>query len=472
MAISQFSVNLNGLITGDMVTVGGSGSYTQKNVGSNLAYSVLTSSLGGTDASNYYLLGGNQITGNNGVITAKSLTVSGITASNKVYDGNQSATVNVNTATQTGLVSGDQIYVAATGLFDTKNAGASKTVLLTSSYSGADVSNYSITDQTFTTASITPKQLVITGTVAQDKTYDGTPVASVTPGVLTGLVGAETVGASASGTFDSKDAGARSATAVYQLSNGSNGGLATNYYLDNTSGHSANITRAHLTVVADDKTRFFGKENPPLTVTVVGFVNGESATTAQGYAGSGLASTTADTATPIGTANITAAQGTLSALNYDFPNLVDATLTITPLPSLVPPPPKSEPQVLPTPASDPPEIQLLAASDANKQVVIRLIAVPTSKHAGQVIVLIPQAIVRKGEGFKFKLPTEIGASETTAAHLKISATTGSVWPAWLRYISRSGLFEVLSLPSRALPFEFTVEANGLQTKVLITESDQ
>lgn len=48
------------------------------------------------------------------------------------------------------------LNVKATGTFADKNVGTAKTVTLTSSYSGADVGNYSITDQASSTASISP----------------------------------------------------------------------------------------------------------------------------------------------------------------------------------------------------------------------------------------------------------------------------------------------------------------------------
>ena len=73
-------------------------------------------------------------------ITPKGLTVSGITASDKIYDGTASAIVDVSGVVYTGLVSGDALAASVTGAFSDKNVGAAKTVTLTSVYSGADVS--------------------------------------------------------------------------------------------------------------------------------------------------------------------------------------------------------------------------------------------------------------------------------------------------------------------------------------------
>jgi hypothetical protein len=82
------------------------------------------------------------------------LSVSGITARNKVYDGNTAATVSTAAVSYSGLVSGDALAVSATGTFTDASVATGKTVLLSSSYSGADVGNYSITDQASTTADI------------------------------------------------------------------------------------------------------------------------------------------------------------------------------------------------------------------------------------------------------------------------------------------------------------------------------
>ncbi len=87
------------------------------------------------------------------------------------------------------------------------------------------------------------------------------------------------------------------------------------------------ITKAHLTVTADNQTRLYGQANPTFTQTVSGFVNGENATTAN-VTGSAAGSSAATTTTGVGTSTITASAGTLSAANYDFPTLVNGTLTI------------------------------------------------------------------------------------------------------------------------------------------------
>ena len=70
-------------------------------------------------------------------ITVRSLTVSGITASDKTYDGSTSATLDASSF-YSGLVSGDTFNGSYTGAFSNANVGTGKTVNITSSYSGAD----------------------------------------------------------------------------------------------------------------------------------------------------------------------------------------------------------------------------------------------------------------------------------------------------------------------------------------------
>ncbi|HEY4317678.1 MAG TPA: filamentous hemagglutinin N-terminal domain-containing protein [Herbaspirillum sp.] len=95
---------------------------------------------------------------------------------------------------------------------------------------------------------VTPKALTINGSTASGKTYDGTTVAGINAGTLSGLVGSETLGVTATGAFDSANAGTRSADASYTLADGGNGGLASNYTLADTMGLAATIDKATLTV--------------------------------------------------------------------------------------------------------------------------------------------------------------------------------------------------------------------------------
>lgn len=89
---------------------------------------------------------------NGGTLTINQaqLNVSGIRAADKVYDGTTSATINTANALYSGLVNGDIVTLASTGAFSDKNVGVNKTVVLSNTYGGSDLSNYYFGTQTQT----------------------------------------------------------------------------------------------------------------------------------------------------------------------------------------------------------------------------------------------------------------------------------------------------------------------------------
>ena len=87
----------------------------------------------------------------------------------------------------------------------------------------------------------------------------------------------------------------------------------TNYVASSTSTTLA-VTPAPLTITVDSKSRIYGAANPPLTGTVSGLVNGDTATTTISV----VYTTTVTAATPVGVypASITAAVAGSAAGNY------------------------------------------------------------------------------------------------------------------------------------------------------------
>src|SRR3989449_839958 len=150
-------------------------------------------SVAGTRAANY---AANTTASTTANITAKGLTVSGITANNKVYDTTTTASLNLGGATLIGVVSGDDVTMsigAASGAFANKTVGTAKTVSVSGlTVSGADISNYNLSQPT-TTADITKAALTVT---ADDKTRAAgasNPALTVT---YSGFVGGETLATS------------------------------------------------------------------------------------------------------------------------------------------------------------------------------------------------------------------------------------------------------------------------------------
>ena len=91
-------------------------------------------------------------------VNPKALTVTGITANDKVYDGNTTATLNTSGVTLVGIVPMDVVTLntaGATGAFTDPDVGTAKTVLVSGfTLSGADAGNYTLIQPT-TTANIT-----------------------------------------------------------------------------------------------------------------------------------------------------------------------------------------------------------------------------------------------------------------------------------------------------------------------------
>ncbi|MCF8293778.1 MAG: hypothetical protein K9I70_08195 [Chitinophagaceae bacterium] len=104
----------------------------------------------------------NIVTASSGnAVTAKALTITGVTADNKVYDGTASATLT-GSAAYSGLVAGETYTVTGTASasFTGGAVGNGKTVSVTG-YT-APTSNYSLTQPSLS-ADITEKALTITG---------------------------------------------------------------------------------------------------------------------------------------------------------------------------------------------------------------------------------------------------------------------------------------------------------------------
>ena len=124
-------------------------------------------------------------------ISTKAVTVSGITASNKTYDGNTTATLDCSGATITGKVDSDELTVTATGTFEDASVGTEKTVSISGlTVGGTSAGNYTLAEsglQETATAAITAKDLTITAK-GQAITYDNSIAEDVSQVNVTGLV--------------------------------------------------------------------------------------------------------------------------------------------------------------------------------------------------------------------------------------------------------------------------------------------
>ena len=269
--------SLENLVGGETLDVTASGEFDEGNAGDRTAtahYTLANGDNGGL-AKNYVLA---DTTGHEATIDRRVLTISGTSAANKAYDG--TTTANITVGTLGNLVDGETLDVTASGQFDEANAGDRTATAHYTLANGDDglASNYVLADTTGHEATINRRVLTVSGTSAADKTYDGTTSADITLGALGNLVDGENLNVSASGTFDSANAGERSATVRYTLADGDDG-LASNYVLADTTGHEATINRRVLTVSgtsAADKT-YDGTTSANITAGTLGnLVEGES----------------------------------------------------------------------------------------------------------------------------------------------------------------------------------------------------
>lgn len=125
-------------------------------------------------------------------VNRKAVTVSGITARNKVYDGKANATLDCSTAKLDGVLENDTLTVTATGTFESADVGEQKVIISGFKLDGDSAANYvpaTKGSQTETTATITAKEVTVAIT-PNGGTYGSVTTAAAT---LSGAVDGETV---------------------------------------------------------------------------------------------------------------------------------------------------------------------------------------------------------------------------------------------------------------------------------------
>ena len=188
------------------------------------------------------------------------LSLVGVVVVDKVYDGATSTTLDFSQATLSGVVARDAVVIdtgSAKAAFVDALVGTGKAVTVTGvKLVGASAANYTLTQPTGLTGTITAKGLSIGAPTIASRVYDGTTTAGVvTPGELSGLVGSETLTVSGTATaYSGAAVGTYSGVVVtYTLANGGGGnavGLAANYSLAPGTA-TGTITRKNLIIAVD-----------------------------------------------------------------------------------------------------------------------------------------------------------------------------------------------------------------------------
>lgn len=256
--------NLTGTATvtalgSDVLTVEGTatGAFGDKNVGTDKAVTVTGLTLGGADAANYNIL---QPAGLTADITARPITLTGLTVDDKVYDATTDTTTT-GTAAFSGILAGDTATIdgsAAIYAFEDKNAGNDKNINISGVLiTGTDAANYDATSADGFTANITPAALTISGVSAAGRVYDATTTVVLSGGAVQGVIAGDDITlntSGATGTLDDKNIGVdKNVTASDYVVDGVDSG---NYTLEQPTGLLATITAAVLNIVGlnGDKT--------------------------------------------------------------------------------------------------------------------------------------------------------------------------------------------------------------------------
>jgi hypothetical protein len=256
--------SLTGLNSGDTLSFSGSnlGTLADKNVGTARPVAVGSTTFSVLDAGGRPVFGYStpSFTAN---VTPLSVSLTGTTVANKVYDGNTGGSFS-SLGSVTPLV-GDNLSLAggATATFSDKNVGTGKTVAVSGfALAGADAGNYTLVAPTALTADISARPLVVSGLAALDRVYDSTTGATLSgtasingagggnldplPG--TGVVTGDAVVllGTASANFADKNVGNAKPVIVtgYSLT----GADAGNYTLAQPTGLQASITPASVSL--------------------------------------------------------------------------------------------------------------------------------------------------------------------------------------------------------------------------------
>lgn len=229
-------------------------------------YDIVASDAQGDGLDNYVIT---YISGTMSVTDKTVLTISGVTAQSRVYNGTTAATIT-NYGSLNGVADGDDVSINSAGViaaFSSKAVGEDKVVNVSGfALEGADANKYILGAINSVTASITPKSIEVVGAQAQSKVYDGTTTATIQGAELSGLMAGDLVEIDTqTANFDTKDVGnGIPVTATFTLK----GDDAGNYSLDQPTGLVANITPVALTITADAKTKVYGDLDPTLTYQI------------------------------------------------------------------------------------------------------------------------------------------------------------------------------------------------------------
>ena len=301
------------IVSGETLTISGTGSVATNSVEMNKAISLGTLSLGnGSGAAGNYTLAGGTHTFD---ISPVAVNITG----SRQYDGTN--VIDSSDLLLTNLLTGETVSLTGQGTVVSADVGANKTVTSVNlALTGANAGNYTLNSYT-TSFEILPKIINLTGT----KIYDGqTTVANASLTVTTGIAG-ESLGLKGSGSVLSAATGTGKLISLGTLELDSIGSGSESNYTLSAGTHTFDITSRPLTFTSSRNYDGTTTANASgLSYTFSNLVSGESLV----LSGSG---TVASKDVSAGTQNISLgtialANNTGVATNY---SLISGTLNIT-----------------------------------------------------------------------------------------------------------------------------------------------
>jgi hypothetical protein len=302
-----FSASVTGLVNGEATNVLEGALVFNTSATTNSPVGTYPIAVSGVTASNY------DITFTNGTLTVTAYALS-VVADNqsRVYGSANPAF----TGTLSGVRNGDHITASYSSPANVSSPIGSYAINASLNDPDGKLINYTVSNVTGT-LSVTSAPLSVSVN-NQSKVYGSTNPALT--GAISGLRNGDNITA-----FYTTTASTSTPIGNYPITatlNDPSNRLA-NYTVTMSNGVFT-ITRAVLFVSADSKSRIYGTANPALTATISGYVNGDSAGV---VSGSPSLSAAAANNSSVGSYQITAGIGSLSATNYRF-QTTNGVLTI------------------------------------------------------------------------------------------------------------------------------------------------
>lgn len=276
----------------------------------------------GADAGNYKLVQPESLTV---TITAKAITISGVKAVSRTYDGTE--TVELEGGTLNGLCGDDKVsFDLGKSTLENKNVGTDKPVTANIALTGDKAGNYTLTQPTSLRAAVTAKELTVEGAKATDREYDGTVNVAITEGRLKGTIAGDDIQLNSSAVVGKiADAGIGENKVVIVTGYALSGTDSTNYSLIQPTDVKVTISKKALTIksVTVENKKYDGK----VDATVKELVFNENPAPALN---TGCIATAVFKDENVGTAKQVIVKVTLNDKNYSLTNdTIETTAAIT-----------------------------------------------------------------------------------------------------------------------------------------------